>query len=78
LSAVNEVNVASSARAAMTEQRRAVAPRATGERGRLSFGDFPLAKQRKVTRLSGRNPDAASRSEQPHRKDKKGATPWTA
>ena len=38
LSAVNEVNAASSARAAMTEQRRAVAPRATGERGRLSFG----------------------------------------
>ncbi len=27
-------------------------------RGRLSFGDFSLAKQRKVTRLSGRRPDA--------------------
>jgi hypothetical protein len=50
--------------AANPEQRRAVAPWATGERGRLSFGDFSLAKQRKVTRLSGRNPDAASPSEQ--------------
>jgi hypothetical protein len=35
--------------------------------GRLSFAYFSLAKQRKVGRLSGRHPDAASRSEKkPH------------
>jgi len=39
--------------------------------GRLFFGDFLLAKQKKVTRLSGRNPDAASRSEQDQAKAKK-------
>jgi hypothetical protein len=32
--------------------------------GRLFFGDFLLAKQKKVTALSGAHPDAASRSEQ--------------
>jgi len=32
--------------------------------GRLSFGSFSLAKQRKGTALSGAHPDAASRSEQ--------------
>jgi len=36
--------------------------------GRLFFGDFLLAKQKKVTALSGAHPDAASRSEQPPRK----------
>ena len=35
--------------------------------GRLSFAYFSLAKQRKVGRLSGRHPDAASRSEQDQR-----------
>jgi hypothetical protein len=35
--------------------------------GRLSFGSFSLAKQRKGTALSGAHPDAASRSEhEPH------------
>jgi hypothetical protein len=43
----------------LTEQRRAVPVlRDRRIRGRLSFGDFSLAKQRKVTRLSGRRPDA--------------------
>ena len=32
--------------------------------GRLFFGDFLLAKQKKVTALSGAHPDAALRSEQ--------------
>ena len=41
---------------ARREQRRAVAPRATGEVGRLSFGDFPSAKQRKVTAPPGAHP----------------------
>jgi len=36
--------------------------------GRLFFGDFLLAKQKKVTALSGAHPDAASRSE--HGNDK--------
>jgi len=36
--------------------------------GRLSFGSFSLAKQRKGTALSGAHPDAASRSEQTPRK----------
>ena len=36
--------------------------------GRLSFGSFSLAKQRKGTALSGAHPDAASRSAQPQRK----------
>jgi hypothetical protein len=31
-------------------------------RGRLSFGDFSLAKQRKVTALSGAHPDAVHRT----------------
>jgi len=35
--------------------------------GRLSFGSFSLAKQRKGTALSGAHPDSASRSEQPPR-----------
>ena len=35
--------------------------------GRLFFGDFLLAKQKKVTALSGAHPDSASRSEQPPR-----------
>ena len=35
--------------------------------GRLFFGDFLLAKQKKVTALSGAHPDAASRSEQKQR-----------
>jgi len=35
----------SSARLAKSEQRRAVGPRPTGERGRLSFGSFSLANQ---------------------------------
>ena len=64
LSAAAAGRVASSARAAKTEQRRAVGPRPTGEGGRLFFGDFLLAKQKKVTALSGAHPDAASRSEQ--------------
>ena len=34
------------------------------------FGDFLLAKQKKVTALSGAHPDAASRSEQPSRKSR--------
>jgi len=54
--------------AAKTEHRRAVGPRPTGEGGRLSFGSFSLAKQRKGTALSGAHPDAASRSE--HGNDK--------
>ena len=59
--------VASSARPAKPEQRRAVGPRPTGEQGRPFFGDFLLAKQKKVTALSGAHPDAASRSEQAQR-----------
>jgi len=46
LSAADAGRVASSARAAKTEQRRAVGPRPTGEGGRLSFAYFSLAKQR--------------------------------
>jgi hypothetical protein len=38
--------------------------------GRLFFGDFLLAKQKKVTALSGAHPDAASRSEQTPRKSR--------
>ena len=68
LSAAATGRVASSARAAKTEQRRAVAPRATGEGGRLSFGSFSLAKQRKGTAPPGAHPGAASRSE--NRNDK--------
>jgi hypothetical protein len=48
----------------LTEQRRAVpVPRDRRIRGRLSFGDFSLAKQRKVTALSGAYPDAVQRTE---------------
>jgi hypothetical protein len=48
----------------LTEQRRAVpVPRDRRIRGRLSFGDFSLAKQRKVTALSGAYPDAVQRKE---------------
>ena len=64
LNAAAAGRVVSSARPAKTEQRRAIGPRPTGDEGRLSFGSFSLAKQRKGTRLSGRKPDAASRSEQ--------------
>jgi hypothetical protein len=38
--------------------------------GRLFFGDFLLAKQKKVTALSGAHPDAASRSERTRRKSR--------
>jgi hypothetical protein len=49
----------------LTEQRRAVPVlRDRRIRGRLSFGDFSLAKQRKVTALSGAYPDAVQRKEQ--------------
>ena len=68
LNAAAAGRVVSSARPAMTEHRRAVGPRPTGEGGRLSFGSFSLAKQRKGTALSGAHPDAASRSE--HGNDK--------
>jgi len=54
--------------AAKTEQRRAVGPRPTGDEGRLSFAYFSLAKQRKVGRLSGRHPDAASAVSKSHAK----------
>jgi hypothetical protein len=54
--------VASSARPAKTEHRRAVGPRPTGEQGALSFAFFSLGKQRKEGRLSGRHPDAPARS----------------
>ena len=54
--------------AAKTEQRRAVGPRPTGDEGRLSFAYFSLAKQRKVGRLSGRHPDAASAVSKSHPK----------
>ncbi len=64
LSAAAAGREVSSARPAKTEQRRAVGPRPTGDEGRLSFGSFSLAKQRKGTRLSGRKPDAALRGEQ--------------
>jgi hypothetical protein len=37
-------------------------------RGRLSFGSFSLAKQRKGTRLPGRNPGAVQRINTPHQK----------
>jgi hypothetical protein len=61
LNAAAAGRVVSSARPAKTEHRRAVGPRPTGEGGRLSFGSFSLAKQRKGTALSGAHPDAASR-----------------
>ena len=44
------------------EQRRAAPRSGAGSGGRLSFGFFSLAKQRKGTRLSGRNPDAVQHS----------------
>jgi len=48
----------------LSEQRRAVPVlRDRRIRGRLSFGDFSLAKQRKVTALSGAHPDAVQRVE---------------
>jgi len=57
LSAVNEVNAASSARAPNTEHRRAVRPQPDRlRRGRLFFGDFLLAKQKKVTAPPGAHP----------------------
>jgi len=40
--------------------------------GRLSFGSFSLAKQRKGTALSGAHPDAASRSVKANRKAAQG------
>ncbi len=46
----------------LAEQRRAAPRSGAGSGGRLSFGSFSLAKQRKGTRLSGRNPDAVQRS----------------
>ena len=46
----------------LAEQRRAVPRSGAGSGGRLSFGSFSLAKQRKGTRPSGRNPDAVQRS----------------
>ncbi|MFM2450855.1 MAG: hypothetical protein RIS44_3305 [Pseudomonadota bacterium] len=50
------------------EQRRAVPVlRDRRIRGRLSFGDFSLAKQRKVTALSGAYPDAVQRKERLHK-----------
>jgi hypothetical protein len=55
--------------AAKTEQRRAVGPRPTDEQGRLFFGDFLLAKQKKVTTLSGAHPDAVSRSRKKQRRE---------
>jgi hypothetical protein len=61
--------VASSARPAKTEHRRAVAPRATGEQGALSFAFFSLGKQRKEGRLSGRHPDAPARSRKNEQRD---------
>jgi hypothetical protein len=69
LNAASTARVVSSARPAKTEQRRAVGPRPTGDEGRLSFGSFSLAKQRKGTALSGAHPDAASRSEQDHQRE---------
>jgi len=69
LNAAAAGRVVSSARPAKTEHRRAVGPRPTGEGGRLSFGSFSLAKQRKGTALSGAHPDAASRSEQDPQRD---------
>jgi hypothetical protein len=48
----------------LTEQRRAVpVPRDRRIRGALLFGYFLLGKQEKVTRLSGRRPDAVHRQE---------------
>ena len=64
LNAAAAGRVVSSARPAKSEHRRAVGPGPNGEGGRLSFGSFSLAKQRKGTALSGAHPDAASRSEQ--------------
>ena len=46
----------------LAEQRRAALRSGAGSGGRLSFGSFSLAKQRKGTRPSGRNPDAVQRS----------------
>jgi len=43
--------------------------------GRLSFGSFSLAKQRKGTALSGAHPDAASRSEQELQKQSQASIP---
>ena len=72
LNAAAAGRVVSSARPAKTEHHRAVGPRLTGEGGRLFFGDFLLAKQKKVTALSGAHPDAASRSEQEIRESSTG------
>jgi hypothetical protein len=50
----------------LTEQHRAVPVlRDRRIRGRLSFGDFSLAKQRKGTALSGAYPDAVQRTKTP-------------
>jgi hypothetical protein len=49
----------------LAEQRRAAPRSGAGSGGRLSFGSFSLAKQRKGTRPSGRNPDAVQRSWKP-------------
>jgi hypothetical protein len=46
----------------LAEQRRAALRSRAGAGGHLSFGSFSLAKQRKGTRPSGRNPDAVQRS----------------
>ncbi len=47
----------------LAEQRRAAPRSGAGSGGRLSFGSFSLAKQRKGTRPSGRNPDAVQRTQ---------------
>jgi hypothetical protein len=53
----------------LTEQRRAVpALRDRRIRGRLFFAYFLLAKQKKVSALSGAHPDAVQRKEQPSSK----------
>jgi hypothetical protein len=52
---------------AQPEQRRA-APQGPAQSGRLFFAYFLLAKQKKVSALSGAHPDAASRSQQNQKK----------
>jgi len=69
LSAAAKGRVASSARGPKARAPRS-SPALAGPppSGRLFFGDFLLAKQKKVTALSGAHPDAASRSVKANRK----------
>ena len=57
--------------------RRAGHPRGCGDRGGLSFGYFPLAEQRKVTRLRVREPDSNNPRDSAIQRSPKSETPTT-